>query len=411
MQPRLRFKFHNSKEYENFLISNIRSEKLSNGVFNDPRKVGSGYKLINVSDMYIETTIDDRSLSQISLSKKEFETNKVYCEDIFFTRSSLVKEGIAHSNIYLGKSDGITFDGHLIRLRVNTEIVYPLYLHYLLKTHYLRRQLIKGGKTTTMTTIGQADIDAVELYIPKIEEQTKIASFLSVIDEKITQLTKKHKLLTQYKKGAMQKIFNQELRFKADDESDYPDWSICFLKEILESIGSGGTPKSTNLDYYNGGIPWVSITDMTEQGKFIVKTKKTLSENGLKNSSARLFPAGTVLYAMYASIGEVSIASLEVTTSQAILGIQPNPNNLVNEYLYHWLVSIKDKVMLMGQQGTQSNLNLDIVKHFKIPLPVKTEQTKIANFLSAIDEKINNTQFQLEASKKYKQGLLQQMFV
>lgn len=100
-----------------------------------------------------------------------------------------------------------------------------------------------------------------------------------------------------------------------------------------------------------------------------------------------------------------------VTTSQAILCIQPKNELVLNEYLYFWLLSLKDKIVLMGQQGTQSNLNLDIVKNFVISVPSKSEQTKIANFLTAIDDKITTTQAQLDAVKQYKQGLLQQMFV
>ena len=264
---------------------------------------------------------------------------------------------------------------------------------------------------TAQPKLNQEVCKLLPLKLPSLPEQTKIADFLSAVDEKITQLTQKNELLNQYKKGVMQKIFIQELRFKDDDGSEFPEWSDSKLQALVEKIGSGGTPKSSVAEYYNGDIPWVSISDMTSFGKYITDTAKKISCLGLENSSAKLYPEGTLLFAMYASIGEVSIATLPVTTSQAILGIIPKKHLLVTDYLYFWLLSLKERIALLGQQGAQANLNLDIVKNFVIKLPSFKEQTKIANFLTAIDDKITEAQSQLELVKQYKQGLLQQMFV
>ena len=117
----IRFKADDGSEFGewgNLKIFDLAKDKtLNNGVFNDQNKVGKGYKLINVLDMYINRDIDESRLKLLDLSKKEFEKNKVYYGDIFFTRSSLVKEGIAFSNVYLGNSNDVTYDGHLIKQR------------------------------------------------------------------------------------------------------------------------------------------------------------------------------------------------------------------------------------------------------------------------------------------------------
>ena len=115
----------------------------------------------------------------------------------------------------------------------------------------------------------------------------------------------------------------------------------------------------------------MSITDMTSSGRFISETERTLTALGLTNCAAKRFPAGTILYAMYASLGECSITACEVTTSQAILGIRPG-SLLINEYLYYWLKSICGSVKLMGQQRTQSNLNKKIVQEFTLDYLAKT---------------------------------------
>ena len=105
--------------------------------------------------------------------------------DIFFTRSSLVKEGIAFSNVYLGVSNDITYDGHLIKLSPDLNIIEPKFLNYCLKVAYVRKQLIQGGKTATMTTIGQQEVGNTLVKIPCLEEQIRIANFLSAIDQKL----------------------------------------------------------------------------------------------------------------------------------------------------------------------------------------------------------------------------------
>lgn len=208
IQPRLRFpEFQSAGEWRNEKLISLSSEPLSNGVFNDPKKVGSGYKVINVSDMYIETTIDESRLTLLELSSSDFAANQVITGDIFFTRSSLVKSGIAVSNIYLGSSNDVTYDGHLIRFRPNISKVAPLFAHYLFKTEPIRAQLIARGKTATMTTIGQADVASVTLFYPDKAEQEHIASCLSSLDALITAETQKLEALKTHKKGLMQMLF------------------------------------------------------------------------------------------------------------------------------------------------------------------------------------------------------------
>jgi len=206
----LRFKDDDGRKFPEWTkdnLLNLSASGFTNGVFNDPAKVGSGYKLINVLDMYIDTTIDENNLSLVELSEAEFKKNKVKYGDTFFTRSSLVKSGIAFSNVYMGTSDDVTFDGHLIKMSPKLDKVDPLFLNYILRTAEVRKQLITRGKTATMTTIGQADIAEVNIDIPSLKEQAKIANFLTSIDDKITQTQAELAAVKQYKQGLLQQMF------------------------------------------------------------------------------------------------------------------------------------------------------------------------------------------------------------
>ncbi|WP_420633078.1 restriction endonuclease subunit S [Candidatus Palauibacter sp.] len=185
-------------------------------------------------------------------------------------------------------------------------------------------------------------------------------------------------------------------------------WQERRLGEVAK-MASGGTPLTSVGAYYDGGIPWVSITDMTSSGgKVITKTERTLSRLGLNNSAARLFPAGTVLYAMYASIGECSIAGRALCTSQAILGIQPG-SSLRPAFLYYWLTQIKSRVKTLGQQGTQANLNKDMVQDLPLPLPPLPEQRAIAAVFSDGDKLIGSLEALIAKKRAIKQAAMQQL--
>ena len=159
-------------------------------------------------------------------------------------------------------------------------------------------------------------------------------------------------------------------------------------------------------EYYGGHIPWVSIADMTEKGMWISSTRRTITQTGVENSGAKIYPKKTVLYAMYASIGECSIANVELTSSQAILGIIPDSEKLHHEYLYYYLYSLKEKIKLQGQWGTQSNLNAGIVKSLKILLPCLSEQKLISGQLTQLDKIIVLRKQRVEKLKHIKQAYL-----
>lgn len=410
--PALRFDNEQSPWSEESLI-NLSESGFTNGVFNDPKKTGRGYKLINVLDMYIETTIDESRLSLVELSDAEFKKNKVEHGEIFFTRSSLVKEGIAFSNIYLGHSQDVTFDGHLIRMRPRKDVLNSVFANYLLRTTKVRKQLVERGKTATMTTIGQADIAAVMVRFPSLPEQTKIANFLTAVDEKIAQLTRKHELLTQYKKGVMQQIFSQELRFKDDDGREFAEWEVKRIGDLTDKITAGATPSTLNKKYWGGAVRWMNSGELNLKRVFEVENR--ITDLGLSSSSTKLIPPKCVLIGLAGqgkTRGTVAMNMVELCTNQSIAAIHPNPKIFNEEFLFQNLEMRYDELRSLSTgDGGRGGLNLKIIKSIEIVLPCLAEQTKIANFLTAIDDKITATQTQLAAVKQYKQGLLQQMFV
>jgi type I restriction enzyme, S subunit len=187
-------------------------------------------------------------------------------------------------------------------------------------------------------------------------------------------------------------------------------WRKVKLKDLARHIQSGGTPLSTNQEYWNGSIPFAMIEDLTGANKYLVKTVRSITEKGLNSSNTWIVPKGSILYSIYATLGVPIINAVEVATNQAILNIVPNSNVVDTEYLYYWLENYQGKVKQHSAQTTQSNLNAAIVKDFDVLLPArKEEQRKIAQVLSTIDNAITQTEALIAKYGRVRTGLMQDL--
>lgn len=280
----------------------------------------------------------------------------------------------------------------------------PKYLGYFFNSTFYHNQILPLIQGTKVCSVSKGAIKDTCISIPLENEQNKIASALTSIDNLLLSLDKQIEKKRLIKQGAMQELLTGKKRLPGFTG----EWVERRLGEISE-MNSGGTPSVNVKEYYGYGIPFLSISDMSWQGKYLRQTEKSITYLGLKNSSARIVPSGTILYAMYASIGKCSIANIELAISQAILGIKVNKEVLNNIYLYYYLSFIENKAKEIGQQGTQSNLSKQIVEKFKIQLPTIKEQQTIATILSSIDKEIESLEGKKTKYEKIKQGMMQQL--
>ena len=161
------------------------------------------------------------------------------------------------------------------------------------------------------------------------------------------------------------------------------------------TIQSGGTPSRHNKAYWDDGtIPWVKISDIKD--KYLDATEERITKLGLENSSAKIFPAGTILYTIFATLGEVCILNIEAATNQAISGIQLESEQVDKNYLYHYLSSLKSTVNNIGRGVAQNNINMTILRNFEIPLPPLDEQRRIAAVLDKVSDLIAKRRTQLD---------------
>jgi|SaaInlV_200m_DNA_5_1039737.scaffolds.fasta_scaffold08275_1 type I restriction enzyme S subunit len=273
-----------------------------------------------------------------------------------------------------------------------------------------RKKIYRITTGNTIKHILSSDLKIQTVSNPSYQEQQKIAAFLTAVDTKIEQLSKKQELLGEYKKGSMQQIFSQAIRFKADDGSEFPEWKERRLGDVCSKAKSGGTPRSTTKEYYDGDIPFLAISDITRQGKYLTSASKKISQLGIDNSASWIVPIDTIIYSMYASVGFVSINKIPLATSQAVINLIVKDGYSI-EFIYYHLIEVKKTIHKFIETGTQGNLNAQTVKSLILNIPSLPEQAKIANFLSSIDNKIEQVGKQLDESKQFKKALLQQMFV
>jgi len=268
--------------------------------------------------------------------------------------------------------------------------------------------LIRYSQGTSIKGFTKNDIETLKLNIPTKLEQQKIAAFLTAVDNKIEQLSKKQALLGGYKKGLMQKIFSQAIRFKADDGSELPDWE----EKKLDDVGSfkSGTGFTEAEQGGKSGVPFFKVSDMNLEGnqKVMVSANNYVNDEQIARLNYKPINKKSVIFAKVGAA--VFLERKRIADSFLI------DNNMMAftptediDFIRQWFDTVR--LSKYAQVGALPSYNASDLKTIKINLSSLPEQTKIANFLSSIDNKIEQVGKQLDESKQFKKALLQQMFV
>ena len=182
-------------------------------------------------------------------------------------------------------------------------------------------------------------------------------------------------------------------------------WKNTTIGDAIVDIADGGTPSTTNPEYFGGDIPWVVIDDIQPR---ITQTKSTITDLGLRKSSTKLWDKGTIILSTGATIGEVGIAFKALTTKQGICGIVPK-DDVSADYFYHLLVSKKRQLNTLSQGSTIKETRPPTIKRIQINLPPLPEQKKIASILTSVDEVIENTQKQIDKLQDLKKATMNEL--
>ena len=286
------------------------------------------------------------------------------------------------------------------------------FIYYYIDT--LKSELIKQSSGSTFLEISNTILKKLKIYIPNLQEQEKIANFLSTVDKKIENLANTITSLENQKKGLLQQIFSQKLRFKDENGNNYPNWEKKKLGDITQSQGGTALEKYTTT---NGLYKFISIGNYSTYSTYLDngiridlnnKTKKQLlNKNDLVMILNDKTSSGNI-------IGRTLLIDKDNTYiyNQRSQRLICNTKIIIPSFLYFLLNSDFRKNIIKKVQGaTQIYINYSTIEVMHLNIPCLEEQTKIADFLSAFDHKLENQKAQLEHWQQIKKGLLQQMFV
>ena len=277
----------------------------------------------------------------------------------------------------------------------------PYFLSCLLKTYAFLNQFFESatGGTGNQANVSTKAMEMFSVNTPSLKEQKKIGVLMALLDERIATQNKIIEDLKKLKSAISKLLFAQKPN----------GWNR--LDTLFSKGKAGGTPTSTNKEYYNGEIPFLSINDITKQGKYVRCTENYLSQSGLENSSAWVVPKYSLIMSMYASVGLVTINKMPLATSQAMFAMQLKNKDLL-DYLYYYLSYFKYRyIHKYLETGTQSNINADIVRGIMIPTYGYSHNIEIASTLQGVDAKIDNELSVLEQLHRQKNYFLSQMFI
>lgn len=394
-RPKLRFKGFN-KEWENVSLLSC-SELITKGT--TPKAFIGG----NVNYLKIEAIKDGlfdldkcQTISQ-EIHRGELKRSILKNNDLLFAiagatigKNAKVKENILPANTNQALA--------IIRLNSSVDINF---VYYVINSDVMTKYINDNVVTGAQPNMNLKQLGDFTFAIPDSEEQTKIANFLTTVDEKISQLNEQHQLMIQYKKGVMQKIFSQEIRFKDDNGEEFGEWEERILEDVSIII-MGSSPKSENYNELGIGLPLL-------QGNADIKNRKSCPRN-FTTEITKECDVGDILMSVRAPVGYVAKAMHDACIGRGIAAIRVKENNN-QEFLYQYLIYMEDIWGRFSQGSTFDSVNSEQIKKLSLFIPCLQEQTKIADFLTKLDDKIEKLALQLEQVKTWKKGLLQQMFV
>jgi type I restriction enzyme S subunit len=386
LQPKLRFSGFDG-DWTATILKNVAL--IFDGTHQTPKYTTNGIPFVSVESIdYIDSPV--KFISQEAF-KSDFKI-KPQKNDILMTR---ITAGIIGATAIVKNDNPLAYYVSLALIRINVLNINVHFLEQNIKSNTFRQELHKRIIHIAFPKkINLNEIGLCKLSYPTLPEQTKIATFLSIIDEKIRLLKENKSLLTEYKKGTMQKIFSQEIRFKDDNGKAFEEWKDVELSEIA-NINKGNQLNKDDLNDFDkypsisGGIEPSGYTNKFNRNENTIIISEGGNSCGYVNFIKNKFWCGGHCYSIDIIDKKINIL-----------------------YLYQLLKYNQIHIMMLRVGSGLPNIQKKDLKKYNLSISKNIkEQTRIANFLSAIDEKISLVNNQIGDTQEYKKGLLQQLFV
>tara|TARA_R110002020_G_scaffold203325_7_gene406968 strand:+ start:3611 stop:4771 length:1161 start_codon:yes stop_codon:yes gene_type:complete len=364
-------------------------------------------KLGNIFKINAGGDIDKKHVSDVKTEKFKYP---------IYANAEKDKGFYAYSDIYKVKEGTISVAGRGVNIGIanaRNHKYYPIVRLLVLipKTnvdiHFFENQINQINlfkESTGVPQLTAPQVSGYQVAFPKLPEQQKIASFLTAVDTKLQQLTTKKELLEQYKKGVMQQLFSQQLRFKQDDGSDFGDWEFVKGNKLFNSISD---------KKHNSDLPILAITQ--DQGAIpreMINYQMVVTDKSV--ASYKVVQAGDFIISLRSFQGGIEYSKYHGICSPAYNILRPTSEKIDKEfYKFYLKTPFYIKQLQKKLEGIRDGkmISYKYFSEIKLPFPTLKEQKKIASYLGALDAKIETVQTQLEKTQQFKKGLLQGLFV
>jgi len=395
-------------EWKCYKLNEISS--LSNGINFDKSAYTSGVKLIGVSDFKNRIHPDYDSLQEVD-SKVVKSGDYLEKGDIVFVRSNGNKELVGRC-MMIDRDIPVTYSGFCIKLRLNDKKIFdPVFFNYLFKTRQFKKSMTGTAVGANIQNLSQSRLGSCEVNVPDIETQKEIATILSRYDSLIENYQKQIKLLEE----AAQRLYKEwfvDLHFPGHENTKIVDgvpegWEKNTINDVCTLITSGSTPSRNKNSYWeNGTIRWVKTKELLDS--WILDTEEYITQEGYNNSSTKLFPANTILMAIYASptLGRLGILSAECCCNQAALGLIADEKVISWQWLFWKLYELRDEFNAIARGAGQQNISGIVVKNKEIVIPAKRVIDGFTSVVSTMFEQQKNLQSQIRLLTEARDRLL-----
>ena len=385
-----------------FRVADIRGgiAKNANTTISDPISVHY-LRVANVQDGFLSLG----EMSKIELSRGDLGRFRVLPGDVLMNEGGDLDK-LGRGAIWHGDFDPCVHQNHVFVVRCKAGLL-PEYLNIWTATPPARRFFLVAGKqTTNLASISKSSLGELPVAIPCLPEQRAIAAALSDVDALLAGLDRLIAKKRDLKQAAMQQLLTGQTRLPGFQG----EWVVKLLPDLAD-IRSGGTPSTNDAAAWDGDIAWCTPTDITELagGKYLAKTARLITAHGLKQSSAEVIPAGSVVMTSRATIGECAINTIPMTTNQGFKNFVPFES--VNaEFLYYLLTTQKAGFISLCGGSTFLEIGKAQLRSYGVRVPSeKDEQTAIATVLSAMDAELSALEARRNKTRALKQAMMQEL--
>ncbi|AFZ61331.1 restriction endonuclease subunit S [Anabaena cylindrica FACHB-243] len=350
---------------------------------------------------------------------KDYKSSKVYKNDLVFPhRGNIGEAGIVTENQY----KEYIISSSLMKLSCNTDLVYPKFLYYFFKSNQGRKKLLENASQVGTPGIATplTSLKNIEINLPLLEEQKRIADILSCLDAKIENLRRQNETLEQIAQTLFKHWFIDFDFPNADGKpykssggemspselGDIPEgWRVGKFSTFFD-LFSGGTPKTSISEYWSGSIKWLSAKDVTRNHKhFVIETEKTITSKGLQKSAAKLLPIYTTVVSARGTVGNYCLLSEEMAISQSNFGVYPKSSNQV--FFGHLLMSsLIERLKSQAYGSVFDTVTASTFNELYILIPELNVAEDFENKIKLIFHKILLNEKQIKTLTKTRDALL-----